>query len=450
MTIGPAIGLPPDETLAYFRAKDYATQAHWDELGQQEHGRAFTVTKMLDGELLTKVRASFDQVIAKGGTFEQWKAAIVPTLKAHDWYGTVPPDLGNTGVDHPIFVGDARLRTIFDTNLRTSQAAGKWTRIQRDKALRPYLLYDAVKDRRTRPLHRLWGGLDDGKPIILPIDHPAWSVYYPPCGWGCRCGVIQIADRDLKRRGWTVTTAAELVGKGWMTSGGDVGGNRKPYRRTDGTVVSVPAGIDPGFAYNPGEHFLEALRAPSEAGPIDARMIVASPDQPAMPEPRTMPDTMLLPSSTSNDDAIARFKSAFPGPTDGETVLFEDVIGQPVLIGDHFFYRGGDRANEAKLTPDRAEAMLLLAETIKNPDEIWVRWDPAKDAAGNEYQRLSRYYVARFEVNGRLRGYMATTTFGTTGYAQAGSVGVTAFPTSRQGYFRNDTVRSGTRVYRRK
>lgn len=447
-----AIGLPPTDTVKFFNAKDYATQAHWDELWQQEHGRFFTVTKMLDADLLTKVRQSLADVLANGGTFEQWKAAIVPTLKAHDWYGKVPGDLGHTGVDHPIFVGDARLRTIFNTNIRTAQAAGRWASIQKAKAYRPYLMYVAVHDNRTRPLHRLWGGLDDGKPIILPVDHPCWAIYFPPCGWGCRCGVLQLSERDLQRRGLSVTTDAELVAKGWLTPGGAVGGKKTAYRRSDGTIEKVPAGVDPGFAYNPGEDFFEALNGPASAGPIDARTIVSSPDQPPMPAPRPVPESMLLPASISDEETVSRFIGAFDGdgPSDGTTVLYTDVIGQPVVISDAFFYRGGNSANPSKLSSDRREAMLLLAETIKDPDEIWIRWEDAKQADGTPYQRLSRYYVSRFEIDGKVYAYMVQTTFGTNQYGKAGGSGVTAYPPKTKSYLTGDRIRSGTRVYYRK
>jgi uncharacterized protein with gpF-like domain len=266
------IGLKPEEAVQFFRSKGYAVQNNWDQLWQQEHGRAFTVTKMMNGALLNEVRASLDKVIADGGTYKQWKDAIVPRMQAAGWYGRVE-DAEITGTPDPVFIGEQRLRTIFDTNLRMANAAGKWARIQQLKRLAPFLMWDAVRDTRTRPLHRLWGGLDDGKPIILPADHPAWSIYFPPCGWGCRCGVIQLSQRDLNRMSRSVTTDAELVAKGWITPAGAIGGTRLPYKRSNGTVEMVPAGVDPGFAYNPGEHFLTGMVPPASSPAICRRCL---------------------------------------------------------------------------------------------------------------------------------------------------------------------------------
>lgn len=442
-----AIGLAPTDTLAFFRAKGYATQAHWDELWQQEHGRAFTVTKMLDGELLAKVRASLDDVIAKGGTFEQWKASILPALRSHGWFGKVE-DPERTGVDHPIFVGDSRLRTIFDTNLRTAQAAGRWAGIQKAKAYRPYLMWNAVHDTRTRPLHRLWGGLDDGRPIILPVDHPCWSIYFPPCGWGCRCSVIQLSERDLQRRGLAVTTDAELVAKGWMTADGQPGGNRRAYKRTDGSIEKVPAGIDPGFAYNPGEDFLRAL-APGADVDTSAGPIIRVPDDaPPMPEPRLVPESELIPADTPTEEAVRRFIANFPdAPNDGSTVATVDRMGQPVVIGESFFYRGGSSAtgpSKLALDPGRIPYVNLFAATINDPDEIWWRWEPWTDATGKQGMRLVRRYIARFQIGGKERSLLLSLTYG-----QGGWNGLTAFMTNRKGYISGDKVRGGVLGYRR-
>lgn len=442
--IRQAVNLAPTDTVAYFRAKDYATQAHWDELWQQEHARAFTVTKMLDGDLLAKVRASLDDVLAKGGTFEQWRDEILPTLKAHDWWGKVPGDLGSTGVDHEIFVGEGRLRTIYDTNLRTARAAGRWQRIQATKKYQPYLMYDAVRDSRTRPLHRLWGGLDDGKPIILPADHPAWSVYFPPCGWGCRCGVIQMSERDLARRGLSVTTDEELIAKGWITASGQVGGKRTPYQRTDGTIEMVPAGIDPGFGYNPGEHFFAALKVPPVDRPL-AQPHILAPTDIAPPPPRVRDASILLDPATPPDEATRQFLAHFDAiPTDGETLLAVDKAGRPIAVSPDLFIRRpqSSRAGASKLSPERIEAINLLAETLADPDEIWTFWDEWPQRGKNPPgRRLVRRYVARFEIEGRTQRYLVIMDYGEGGWR-----GLSAYPKEKGDEAR---VRGGTLVYRR-
>lgn len=252
--IRSVISLPPDETVRAFEARDrLRLTRRWTEMWQGEHARYFTVAKVAKLDLLELLRASLADVLKNGGTFEQWKAGIQPQLEKAGWWGKVQ-DAAITGVKHPVIVGPRRLRTIFDTNLRVSRAAGQWQRIQALKVSRPFLIYTAVADGKTRPLHRKWGGLAPGsRRIILPVDHPCWAIYYPPNDWGCRCTVRQVSQRELDRMGLRVTTDAELMQIGWLTPSGQPGGRRRNfYRNGVDAPVAVPAGVSPGFAYNPG------------------------------------------------------------------------------------------------------------------------------------------------------------------------------------------------------
>ncbi len=126
-----------------------------------------------------------------------------------------------------------RLRIIFDTNMRSAHAHGHWQFIQQAKVSAPYLMYSAVLDSRTRWQHAAWNG------IVLPVDHPWWETHFPPNGWHCRCGVIQLSESDLESRGLTVTADPPTATRPWRN------------RRT-GIRENVPIGIDPGFAQNVG------------------------------------------------------------------------------------------------------------------------------------------------------------------------------------------------------
>ena len=73
--------------------------------------------------------------------------------------------------------GVGRLRIIFDTNLRTANAAGRWSRVQRNKRLMPFLTYIQIDRPTRRDAHRPFHG------VTLPVDHPFWKTHYPPNGW---------------------------------------------------------------------------------------------------------------------------------------------------------------------------------------------------------------------------------------------------------------------------
>ncbi len=126
-----------------------------------------------------------------------------------------------------------RLRTIFDTNPRMSSAAGRWERVERLKKRMPYLRYSAVRDSRTRAAHAGWHG------TILPVDDPFCETHAPPNGWHCRCKLIQLSERQMKRRGFKPSPAPEIKTRPWTN------------KRT-GETIEVPEGIAPGFAYNVG------------------------------------------------------------------------------------------------------------------------------------------------------------------------------------------------------
>lgn len=257
---GPAIraviGLPPDDTVRAFEARDtlHAT-VRWSEMWQADHARAFTVAKVAKLDLLAEIQASLADMLANGGTFDQWQANLVPHLQRQGWWGEVN-DRALTGTDAPVRVDARRLRTIYDTNLRVSRAAGRWTRIQELKSVRPYLRYTAVMDSRTRPEHRQWHG------VILPVDHPWWDTHFPPCGWFCRCTVRQLSEREMTAKGWTVSDVPPEGPPMLFQPAG------APAR------VAVPAGISPGFAYNPGKASMRAIAdkavvALERAAPLD-------------------------------------------------------------------------------------------------------------------------------------------------------------------------------------
>ncbi len=133
--------------------------------------------------------------------------------------------------------------------MRMSYAAGAWLRATRSAADRPYLMYTTVHDDRVRPQHRAWDG------TILPIDDPWWDTHYPPNGWNCRCSVITLDPAQAEKYRRRPDTP-------------DISWSRFVNQRT-GEVSRVPAGIDPGFGYNVGKSFLQALESKMSVAAYD-------------------------------------------------------------------------------------------------------------------------------------------------------------------------------------
>lgn len=242
----PAAGsftLPPAQAIAYFKAKGLKVTFDWRDMIGAEHASAFTVAKMADLDLLADVQASLDDAIAQGLSFQSWADTITPLLQQKGWWGrqaVTDPLTGETIVAQ--LGSPGRLKTIFRTNVQGAYAAGQWEQIQEQKDVAEYLMYDAVDDHRTRPQHAAWDG------TVLPVDHDWWNTHYPPNGWNCRCGVIQLSAEDLEDLGLTVTAKAPASPvKNWTNP------------RT-GKVEKVHQGLDPGWNTNLGATRLATLQ----------------------------------------------------------------------------------------------------------------------------------------------------------------------------------------------
>ena len=215
----------PKEVLAFLQRKKLKPTDHWTDLWHGEHARYFTVARSTYADIINDVYDEVIKAIADGSTLKTFQDRLTPVLQEKGWWGKA-----EDGVQ---LGSPRRLRTIYDTNLRTSYAAGRWERIQRRKKSRPYLRYVCVLDEKTRAEHRRWHNL------ILPVDDPFWTTHYPPNGWHCRCTVQQISQSDLEHNGWSVSESPEESYRSWENT-------------ATGEIKRVPIGIAPGFDYNVG------------------------------------------------------------------------------------------------------------------------------------------------------------------------------------------------------
>lgn len=227
----------PKDALDWFRAKGYRVGFDYREVWQEEHAAAFTVAKAMRLDILEGIRAAMDKALAEGQSFGQFKRELQPLLERMGWWGKQELIDPLEGAEREVQLGSPRrLKTIYNTNLRTAHAAGQWQRIQRAKATHPYLLYQLGPSREHRVEHLSWAGR------LLPVDHPWWQTHFPPNGWGCKCHVRAVSKREAER----------LRAQGAVSETAPDEGEQEYLNQRTGEVLQVPKGIDPGWAYNPG------------------------------------------------------------------------------------------------------------------------------------------------------------------------------------------------------
>jgi SPP1 gp7 family putative phage head morphogenesis protein len=258
---GDAFNIPPEQAMAYFRAKGLKTSYSYADALGEANDAAFTVAKMMDVDMLGMVRASLDSAMANGVSFGEWRKELTPILQAAGWWGKSTITDPATGVTERAQLGSAwRLETIFRTNMQAAYAQGHWRQIEEQAEVAPFLMYDAVDDFRTRPLHNSW----DNK--VLPVTSAWWKTHYPPNGYNCRCGVIQLDGRQLRDMGISVQPEPPDDGEYQWTN-----------PRT-GDKQMIPNGIDPGFNRSPGGYSADLrtlMREKVQALPDDMAEAVA-------------------------------------------------------------------------------------------------------------------------------------------------------------------------------
>lgn len=244
------VALPPKEAVEYFQQKGFAIGFDYRDVWQAQHQAAFTVAKVTQLDLLQDIRAAVDAALKDGTTLQQFQKNLTPTLQAKGWWGRQPMTDPLTGETRDVQLGSPRrLKTIYDTNLRTAHSEGQWQRIQASKAAFPFLQYDGANSENPRLQHKAWDGM------VLPVDDPFWQSHMPVKEWGCKCRVIAMTASQVARRGLEISPSPKVPTKPYVNA------------RT-GEVQQIPEGVHPAFHYPPGgrraslsRHLVDKLEA---------------------------------------------------------------------------------------------------------------------------------------------------------------------------------------------
>lgn len=239
--------MPAEEAVKFFRQKGYLVGFSWQDIEPQAHKTAFTVAKIMQLDLLEKVRGEVDKALNEGNPFDQFMMGLKPALLASGWWGETDVTDPVTGEVKTINVTPSRLRRIYNTNLRTAHSEGQWARIQDTKDVLPYLIYDANNSENPRHEHSAWDQL------VFHVDDPWVPRHFPVKDFGCKCRMRPATKRQVERRGLKIVEG----GSGsFIRKNGKVVRIKEPVRefvnRRTGEVSKVPVGVHPAFNSPPG------------------------------------------------------------------------------------------------------------------------------------------------------------------------------------------------------
>ncbi|ANH04611.1 phage minor head protein [Shinella sp. HZN7] len=216
-TLG-AIDLPFDEAIDFLRQKTAVPTKSWREVWDGAHSKMFMVAGANSKAIVDDFQAAILKAATDGTTLKTFQDDFDVIVKKHGWSYR-----GERGW---------RTRTIFETNMRTAYAAGRYAQLTAPDTLAtfPFWQYNHSGALHPRLQHKDWNGL------CLAADDPAWSVMYPPNGFGCGCFVTPVSRPGLRRKG-----------------------KASPDRAPDLDQLGTdqPLGVDPSFAYNPGQAWLQ-------------------------------------------------------------------------------------------------------------------------------------------------------------------------------------------------
>lgn len=190
-----AFNLEPKEIVKYFESKNCKISFDWHEVYEDAHARAFTVAKMTEADLLKDTHKMLTTAIKEGWSEGKFKKNAIKLFEKKGWVGKKEVLNPKTGEKQTVELGTPRrIKKIFNCNMASAYAVGRYKEQMENVDVAPYLQYVAILDGRTRPEHRAMNGK------VFRYDDPIWNTMYPPNGWNCRCFVTQLTKGDVRRK----------------------------------------------------------------------------------------------------------------------------------------------------------------------------------------------------------------------------------------------------------
>lgn len=207
-------GIIFNEVVNFLKSKKPIFKEEYEALKEEYKARAFTVSGYTSLEILQEFLNRLTEACENGRTKEEFRNDMNSFLeenglkKENRW----------------------RLENIFRTNIQTAFQVGHYRSMtdSKTKQMRPYWQYITAEDGHVRDTHMVMNRR------VFHADDPIWNVWYPPNGFGCRCTVVSLSQRQVEARGLKVE-------------------NEIPYAIDSSTGEILPIFPDKGFSVNPAK-----------------------------------------------------------------------------------------------------------------------------------------------------------------------------------------------------
>lgn len=198
--IGFAFSLPPTKAIKFLKSKRIFLENVDDvALLNSARARAVKIANLSSLDMMKDIYQSLETAKAEGVAFSEWKKNLLQHFYKKGWIAGYDKSFLLADPKTGEFFGTPRrLDTIYRVNVQSAYSAQRYQEQMNNAKARPFWQYSAVNDDRTRPSHSAMNGL------VYRYDDPFWSVFYPPNGFNCRCSVIALSERDVKRRNLVV------------------------------------------------------------------------------------------------------------------------------------------------------------------------------------------------------------------------------------------------------
>lgn len=176
------------EQIDYLKQKTNLPTQSYKDITSRQHDRAFVVAGAMKADLLNDLHNAVNKAVADGQSFQQFQDSFDDIIGKHGWLN-----------DEDDKYKAWRAKMIYQTNLKTSHAAGRYKQMTSPEMvkLRPYWRYRHNTIENPRIQHEKWNNL------VLPVDAAFWRVNFPPNGYGCNCTIEAINERQLRAMGKT-------------------------------------------------------------------------------------------------------------------------------------------------------------------------------------------------------------------------------------------------------